>query len=665
MEQQLEHEDESFQQANMMGDIKEDIEFLGFTITGVCWVIGITLIVGGVPFMSSWPVLLKLSWAVFIFLLSASAVLRKWLFRSIRQYYYLRTPKQSEGALLGEWLGTESDGWFYRSEQVIQVILNVTALPWSTATLSAKKQRLGGFENFLRACNRENIEATFSAEMINDFRHELWNAKQLDTTVSPGVAKLRQRRLDKFRNLASSGEAQRSEYTLCLSIAQYEIKIRERDDEPMEATKEELERFRMVAELREKLDRTMSSLVGTGHTWSIISGFATPELLSRWWSRTSWKKWKSSEGDWIDEKETVISAEEAVDTLLTTLDEQPSLEQANHTQEEGEYVVRESWIDESVSELNSDTKSVEQSTVINKEDEPISSESVPEIKEGKVTDKLSWMRKYIEATLQQLNKNFQSISDWFSKPKRKKKSQHTEQLQSIVTALNDNDMQEDEKVLDQVIHLHTLKGIYYITSPVPTGKSFTATNMAVANSKSEQVIHLIDLSRDRGCYNLLNPLSTNSDVNGWDCWKSPHAPHLFLWTPTVYPETSILQNQLLAWSKQGVVFVDLPYYFPERHQLLSIGQTVGVVDTDYHHWLQWEKEELNLDMVWMNQTDQRMKESFLSLIQKKFGQNPIMCLPYFADAAWWCFQGIPLAIQPKTKEFFHLEGSVTVEEVME
>jgi hypothetical protein len=660
VEQQQNYEDESFLQANMMGDIRDDIKFLGLEIKDIWWIIGTTTVLGGFTFALPIPIWFKLSWAGLILVLSFVARLAKWPFRLFRNHHYLRTPKQGEGASLGDLLGIEEDGWSYRSDQMMHIVLSVTALPWSTATMSAKRQRLGAFENFLRACSREDFEASFSSEMINDFRHELWNKKELSLAVSPGISKLKQQRLEMWRELASTGEAQRSEYTLRLSIPQYTIPIRERDDEPLGATKKELERFRIVAELREKLQRTMSSLVSTGHTWSIVSGFATTELVSRWWDRTAWEEWKSLEGDWLDEADIVFSADEVVNTLLTMIDEQPSMEEVNHIQGEGEQVVvHESWMDEAVSELTSDEKRNE-ITVIHEEDKPISSESAPEDKK-KENDRLRWMKQLSVIVAQRSKKEFQKVNDWFSKLKNKKPSQQTKQLQSIITAINVSG--EEEKTNGQDIRSAKFEGIYYVTSPVSTGKSFTVTNMGVAHSSSEQKIHLVDLSRDRGCHSLINPLSTPSEVQGWDCWYTPHAAHLFLWTPNRYPEISTLQEQLLTWSKEGVVFVELPYDYPERDLLLSIGCTVGVVDNDYHHWLQWEKQQIKLDMIWMNQTDQKMKKSFISLVQEKFEKEPVIYLPHFHDAAWWSFQGRPLAAQPKVKMLFQLDGNGSDEEV--
>lgn len=44
--------------------------------------------------------------------------------------------------------------------------------------LFSKKQRIGGFETFLRSLVREGFECDITEEQIPDFRHEIWNVKK-------------------------------------------------------------------------------------------------------------------------------------------------------------------------------------------------------------------------------------------------------------------------------------------------------------------------------------------------------------------------------------------------------------------------------------------------------------------------------------------------------
>ncbi|WP_164815290.1 hypothetical protein, partial [Paenibacillus macerans] len=57
-------------QASMMGDIREDIQFLGLTIKDIGWIIGLTLIIGGFPFTLPAPFWLKLFWMIVVFIVS-------------------------------------------------------------------------------------------------------------------------------------------------------------------------------------------------------------------------------------------------------------------------------------------------------------------------------------------------------------------------------------------------------------------------------------------------------------------------------------------------------------------------------------------------------------------------------------------------------------------
>jgi hypothetical protein len=474
-----------------------------------------------------------------------------------------------------------------------------------------------------------------------------------------------------WRDLAIIGEAKRSEYTLRLSIPAYEITIRERDDEPMEASKEELERFRMVAELREKVNRTMSSLEGCGHTWSISTGFSLPELLGRWWSRATWEEWKSLQGDWEEElienevtqeeviydNDIIVPVEGMVKALLIKTEEPltSNIEKAPYIQEQCDLdIENDSYYEKSTGSLEIAEIAFESKEEI----EALTNQTVSKVnkKTNKVTKVISKIKQYLYMLVSWLKGVYRPVHALLGKLYLNRKSEQR-QVEAMLNIASAEDGQAQEKLNNKTISEEipfstSFSGVYFMISPTSTGKSFLTTNMAVAHSRPDQVIHVVDLARDKGCLSLLNPLSAASTIQGWECWHSPHAPHLFLWTPTMYPDLSLLQTQLLTWSQEGSVFVDLPYHYPERDQLLEIGQTVGIFDTDYHHWLQWEKEHIKLDLIWLNQADQKMKESFSPLLQERFGQAPAICVPYFSEAAWWCFQGRPLAVQPRVKAQF-------------
>lgn len=629
-------------QASMMGDIREDIQFLGLTIKDIGWIIGLTLIIGGFPFTLPAPFWLKLFWMIVVFIVSISGRWLKWPFRIRRMFHYTRHPKSGSGESIGDLLGAKPDGWFYRSEGWVHVVISVNAPPWAVAVLSQKKQRLGGYENFLRACAREGFEASISAEQVGDYQHGIWNAKRESTAASEGIARLRAARLNRWQQLAESGEALRSEYILRLSIPDKRITIRQRDDEPSEATKEELKRFRMMTELREMLGRVMLGFEQGGHTWTILSGFSVPEILGRWWDPITWEDWKARQGSWEEDDPLVESkvamthepkadSEGFEDGTSEVADSHGPFEQPEET---GKEVPEAAMKDESPEENEPHPMDLVQSAVHQKQGRK---------KTGKwrlaPRAALKVAEKGLTALLQQLSKLYTSISKRIKT--RKKQAETTESMDAPTSA--SSEVSTSDRLPDK--GPNPFDGVYVLSSPAPSGQSFVAVNLAVACGET---ITLIDLSPDRGCHTLLNPLPSECNVSGWETWVSKHAPACTLWLPQNYPEPHIVQQIVQEALTTGPVIIDLPWDYPGATEIFQLGKTVAVVDCDYHHWLHWEKAGLDkVDEVWLNQADQEMRRRMTPLLKERFGLGPALILPYFSDAAKALFHGRPLAANPQ------------------
>ncbi|MEK5163169.1 hypothetical protein NYE69_12630 [Paenibacillus sp. FSL R5-0527] len=645
-------------QAGMMGDIREDIQFLGLTIQDIGWAIGLTLVIGGFPFILPAPLWFKLFWVLVVLIISLSGRWLKWPFRLRRLYHHARQPKNGSGESMEDLLGAKPDGWLYRSGDWVHVVISVNAPPWGVAVLSQKKQRLAGFENFLRACAREGFEAAISAEQVGDYQHAIWNAKRASSAASEGIARLRAARLDRWQQLAESGEAQRSEYILRLSLPDRRITIRQRDDEPSEATKEELKRFRMMTELREMLGRVMLSIEQGGHTWNILSGFSIPEILGRWWDPITWETWKARQSSWEEddplvepEVKTIELSKEAIPLELevdskgdevgtsgVVAPQETSAQPEETGEEQQEAVMR----GESTEENEPHPADLVQSAI---------HQAQGQKKTGKwrlatrMTTFIAAVKKAITALLQQLGMLYTSIMKRLKT--RKKRGEATPPMGAL------------ESSSSEVIPADPLpdlgpnpfaEGVYVLSSPAPSGRSFIAVNLAVAYGGP---ITLIELSPDRGCHTLLNPLLSECSVSGWETWVSKHAPACTLWLPQNYPEPEMVQQIVQEALTSGPVFIDLPWDYPRATEIFKFGKTVAVVDCDYHHWLRWEKAELDqVDEVWLNQADPEMQRRMTPLLKKRFGREPSLTFPYFSDAAKALFQGRPLAADPQTNAVF-------------
>ncbi|PWW01208.1 hypothetical protein DFQ01_11098 [Paenibacillus cellulosilyticus] len=609
-------EEEELIRSSFLGDIRDDIAFMGLKLEDFGWIIGMTLMVGGMPFLFSVIVPIsiwfKLLWLVGTFVATSLGRYLQWPYKRRRWFRYIRLPKDNNGGNFMQWLGATEDSWLYRSRNVWQMVIRVQAPPWRTAIVMEKRKRLAGFESFLRTCVMEGFEADFTAEQMPDYRHDVWNIKQQRTVATEGIRKLRDARYNRWLRQARSPlfeegqtlqamQARRSEYILRLSIPEYKLTIRQRSGESVDATKEELRRSRLLADLRERKDRVLSVLENSGHSCTLLSGYAVDEITGRWWDRSSWQSWKHANGSWEEEEE-----EDAPAIPLSKLSEQKADEQEAVTVSKESLFVR-------------------------------------------------WIRG-IRASGSAAIRGLQVIVRRARLPRRKVSTHQMEE--EISQLLMDTEPSVDAESADAEAPIQPIKictaGPIVLTSPTSSGKTFLACNIAVASSSPALSVWVIDLTPDKGSLAVMNPLQSHSS-GSFEGWTSRNTP--FVTVYTIGKQTSSLSlDEVLSLVDDGVkaghaVFIDMPWSYPDREQIVAQMGAVAVVDTDYHHWMQWEQLQVKgITAVWLNMCDDDVDWS--STIKEYFGLPIERRFPWYAQARKRLYQGRPLALEDEFRSTF-------------
>ncbi|GGG06348.1 hypothetical protein GCM10010912_58690 [Paenibacillus albidus] len=642
MDQENQDREDELLRASFMGDIREDVQFLGLSLRDIGWIVATTLVIGGFPFLVPFPVVFKMTWIVVIFMVSTVGHMLKWPYRVKRYIHDVQQKKEGTGEDIGSFLGVEEDGWLYRSGKTLHVVFSLSAVPWKTAVYGQKRTRVGGFEQFLRAIVQEGFSAQISAEQIPDVRHELWNEKRNRPAKSEGIQQMKQNRIEMWDRLARNGEALRSEYTLTLTTSESKINIREREDEPADLNPGELKRFRLLSELKEKKDRVLNTLTAHGgHSTSLLSGFSLPEILGRWWDRTTWESWKMAEGTWAEPSlsEEFEDLEEQEEQAVERSIFSPSLAKSIH--------------DEPMEDELEDAKSSE----IKEEEHflPLVVEEV--LLNSRMSKKERWLRSckkgfsslkktWSDSILPLLNKWTRICRLEWQKFRKRKVVDPDELVEEMLEELPGEEVLQT--ILPRTEQLRKgLQGIVLLTSPVPSGVSFLAANLGVAASLSGSSVSIVDLSKDQGTKTVLNPLKHPLDLEGWDTW-SGKATDWLLFTPMCYP--SLMQVEQLLHRRvveDGLVIAEIPWNYPERETLMQRYRSVAVVDCDYHHWLQlkeavsrWEGE------FWLNRSTPEMTSKMISLLKEQYKQSFAEVYPYFPAADYCLYQGRPLALDP-------------------
>ncbi|WP_341347107.1 hypothetical protein [Paenibacillus sp. FSL H3-0469] len=674
MDQEQQEREEELLRASFMGDIREDVEFLGLSLRDIGWIVGTTLVIGGVPFILPFPVLFKMIWIVTIFMGSTLGQWLKWPYRLKRYMHDAQQKKEGAGEDLGSFLGVEEDGWLYRSGKTLHVVSSLSASPWKTAEYAQKRMRIGGFEQFLRAMVQEGFSAQISAEQIPDVRLELWNQKRNHPAKSPGIQAMKLNRIEMWERLARDGNALRSEYTLTLTTSESKIKLRERADEPAELNPEALKRFRLLSELQEKKDRVLHTLTSQGgHSTSLLSGFSLPEIVGRWWDRTAWEAWKMNGDSWAESSPYEVS--ENSDPLNEQETEQNVLEAQGQEPDE-----KRSLFSPSLVKFIQDDPPVE---------DHVENEAMPDIQEEKVPAPLviedvvtgsSW-RSALQfgkwPLARWLRSGKQGISflrttwstrllPWLGRVIRNCragwKNIRARKVEPPATTLEYTpDKLTEEEILPPKLPTpgaNQLQGIVLLTSPTPSGKSFLAANLGVAASLSGITVSIVDLSPDQGTRTVLNPLQQPSELEAWDTWSGKAADWL-LFTPTRYPALQEVEQLLQRRAAEDrLVIAEIPWNYPEREALQQRYRSIAVLDCDYHYWLRftqaaprWEGE------FWLNQSTPDMAPRMASLLKEQYQQTYTAVYPFIPSAAYSLYQGRPLALDPEKRSLLNIHGN--------
>jgi hypothetical protein len=581
-------------QTSFMGDIREDIQYLGLTMADIGWIFAATLFIGGGPFLFPLGILLKLAWLVLVLAVSVTARYVQWPYRFQRWYRYVRGNPTGTGRELPSWLGITPNGWLVQSGPVWHMAIRIQAPPWQTATWNQKRQRIQGFEWFIRACMNERVEVALSSELLPDYRWEIWDAKAKQASFSEGLSQLTNSRLKRWQQQASSREAQRSEYTLRLSVHEKELKRFEREGEPEGASKEELQRYRTLADLREMKELVLAALEASGHSCTLGSGYTIAEWLARQWDPFTWSAWKSVQGDWEEEHPELID-EEAKQGLG---------QRARRFAYPRNTVGRKLRLKRMMLRVRARFR-----------------------RAGRKTGSL-WLR------LRNL---------W--QPPRTFTPEQEPCPDSVPSSIA---LRAEQPVATDNGPPCGWVPMVLFTSPAPTGKTFVAANLAVANASPAFPIVLIDLSPGQGCLTIVNPVQSEQ-IGRWRVYTSRIAPGLTVGVPDLdlgTPRLGEMVDYILGQSAYQRVVVDLPWHYPDRQALLDLGFSIAVIDSDYHHWTQWERATGHwAGEVWQNQDEVEMQP----LVLGHFGCNIARRIPTFPAARQRLFQGRPLAQDPELK----------------
>lgn len=636
-------------QASFMGDIREDIAFLGLSLKDFIWILGTAIVVGGLPFLLPIAIWFKIIWFVTVTLVSFLGRLAKWPYWRKRMIRYGKSKKEGDAASFVELLGSQEDGWLYKGGNTWQIVYRVKAPPWQTATYGKKRLRLAGFESFLRTTISEGFTADLHAEQIPDYRYDIWDAKANRPAPSEGIARIRENRMAQWQQLVKQDRAMRSEYLLRLTIDEYKLTIRQRDDEPPELSKEEIRRFRILADIRERRDRIIGHLEQSGHQFTLLSGYELTEIIARYLDARTWRSWMEQRGDWSEEEELSHLPDE-IPADQAEQDEQEEVRAKKKplqrllkwlkglfVRKKKKAVIPEEAIpvQQPVAELlleNPEKQHTEYAA-----DEP--SELLPA---PAITIPAELIRSKKRPGLGMLNR---FKASWKSR-------KHSKQVDAASDQEKPAEIVQEVAAAAELNEELPLPPVVFLTSPAASGQTFLAANVSVAYASEASPVYLVDLSPDRGVLTVINPLPAEGCYGG-SLWHSRNVPGLSVWTMDQNrpPEETEIMTAIEAFKKKGTVIVDLPWRYPNRKQLLKQGVAVAVVDSDYHHWLQWEPHAKDWPgEVWLNQEDPKL--SLAKLIQEHMKAPITRAFPVFPEARQRLYQGRPLALEDDVRTIF-------------
>jgi len=701
MKDDLREREEELLYTTFQGDIREDVEFLGLTLMDIVWILINTIVIGFLlTYIFPLALWVKGVWISFIFVMNLVGRINKWPYRRKRLFRYLKQKRKGDGESFAEYLGTEADSWMYRNKRnnQVHIVSSLASLPWKSALHIEKKQRIGAFEYFLRNLVLEKFnDATITSEKVPDFRHELWEKKRNQSAPTEGIRELRNARIKLWEDLANSGQAMRSEFTLTLSIDEKDVASMQQEDEE-DMSSEERKRNRFISELRQKKNRVFRSLEGTGHRATLLSGFAVPEIISRWLDPHAWEVWKMSKGGWEEtdlEPEVAVSQEdkeekEAAAALrimqkkfFSKMEQEPAASVAESDKDEKQAEFREDIVHIEPSETSADVvqealaaipvsngtnpenrlkrilgwfssininlikKIFTKKSVLPQEQEP------EQVEMNEIETPVTEQHPHAEEKTHRLR---DAISSWKIQLKKSK-----EVVSSPMEVLQSDVHHEAKAEIELIIEEENIVNkVYAITSAAPSGKSFLSANISVATSLSGKRTTLIDLSPDRGTLTVLNPkMMTSSDR--WETWQSRHAEYLEILVPIVFPAPNEVFELIEQALQVGVVILDIPWNYPGREMISKEYGLIGLLDCDYHHWLQFESvNETWRGELWLNQNDAVMDSYMSQLIKDRYDLEFQVKFPYYKQANKYLFQGRPTALDPELRSTFYFPDLMEV-----
>ncbi len=650
-----EEQSDDYIEVPIMGDIREDIELAGFSLVDLYYIGGGSVL--GLILIFSLPIggIAKMVWAALLVLGLILFRGNEVGYRLFRFYHDVYDTERAEGDELPDYLDVKEDRLVYRSGSHIQTVMRIRAKPWLHATYSQKMQRLEAFEDFLHVCAQSDFVPQITSELVGDFQHPVWNRQRDRVYASEGIRKLSLARIEQQERLAREKIAERSEYILRLSIPEYKIKKRKREDEPEGLSKAELREYRMLEELQDLQRTALDALEKTGHIVEELAGFSIPELLGRQWAYPDWNAWKKQQGGWEDEMEPG-----AVE-ILSAAEDEPGLD-IDYTQLNYQFELEEEpAVTEPIPETKIDTLPSEvyaKAFDLNSEDVP---DDEPEGNLPVATARWRLVMQQIVRVWRLITQRFQhEAARLQTKLRRSQKLRQERKASASIVASNESS--KPESVLPSIQPPDfQLQPVCWITGPGSVGKSFLAANIAVATSSEEQPLTLLDLSPDQATLTVINPVRAESEYLDFIKWTSIHAPGLSIYTPIIdvsrgrFPTLEPLLACIEAQAQQGHVLLDLPWEHPDFNELTSTYPGVGLVDQDYHHWLRWEKEAPAWDHpFWLNQVDSTMTKHMKKLVRDRYNQEPQLIFPWISEASEYVYMGRPVGAQLQYKSHFQV-----------
>jgi len=571
-------QEHDFLRASLLGDIREDIQFAGFTMIDLLWIILGTILLNVISFFSSINVILKLLLLIFSF---AGMVMFRFYripYRFKRWTRYKKEVKHGTGEVIADVLGVEADGPFFRSGKEWQMVFRLSVPPWETAVLSTKRKRILSFEQFIRTGILYKVNIAISWDEVPDYQWDIWNAKRERVSASPGIERMKQNRLAYFQKLADQKHAMRTQYYMRLSVNETDLTLQENDDDLTGLTKDQIKRKRIIQTLSELMSTMTSILEGSGHRCTLISGYAVAESLAWQWDPIAWHKWKGSQGKWDDD------SEEEIPRLLEETDVEPS-KAVDNARKKGSLILL-------------------------------------------VKQKFIKLFQLIHKRIQhwRYRKNNRDL-------KNKKKLEEVVESAQNVVSIPALILEPEADLLNERVII--------LTSPDGCGKTFLACNLAVANASVDSPVTLIDLSVNRGLVTYLNPILLESG-GMWDSYKSRLVPGLTLLCLSHQGKRKLILDELQSLINQinERIIIDLPWQYPWWNEINQFGRSIAVVDSDYHHWLQWEAVDEWHEDIWLNQSEIDMS----TVINERWNKPITRRFPSYKEARMSLYRGRPLAL---------------------